>query len=496
MARLTNDTDNDGLPDEWERDGVTIDGVFIDLPAMGADPLHKDLFVHADWMDRPGLKPEPRDLQIISDAFENAPMGNPDGVTGVRLHVDLGPESVMNPATGATWGALSKAGLQPYQATLGSLDAGRNYNWLATDTLKQMYFDPAKRGAVFHYVCFADSLGGLGSTSGISRGIPAHDFLVTLGGWRTFGGTSLQKAGTFMHELRHNLGLQHGGGDGVNFKPNFLSVMNYSFQILGLLRPSGIATVRDFDYSRSQLAALTETRLLESDGIGDAEGHFTLWNINQTNGACLEHPDDYYRLLAYPATDWSCDGALTPGTVSVDLNEDVTKTRLQGFDDWSALRFDGGGEIGRLVTSSAQRKLLPLSDVIATPADEPTYEDIRDFVPPSLFDAEASAPIDVATQTVATGSVPLSVNFDGRSSTTPGGTVIAWTWDFGDGTTGSDPTVAHTYAAPGTYLVTLRVRNSSGIENLVSLRHRVTVPVASGLPLGGQHLYPDASRNR
>ncbi len=317
-------------------------------------------------------------------------------------------------------GRAFQGGLQPYQATLGSLDAGRNYNWLATDTLKQMYFDPAKRGAVFHYVCFADSLSGLGSTSGISRGIPAHDFLVTLGGWRTFGGTSLQKAGTFMHELGHNLGLQHGGGDGVKFKPNFLSVMNYSFQTLGLLRPSGIATVRDFDYSRSQLAALTETRLLESAGIGDAEGQLTLWNINQTNGACLEHPDDYYRLLAYPATDWSCDGALSPGTVSVDLNEDVTKSQLEGFDDWSALRFDGGGEIGRLVASSDQRKLLPLSDVIATPANEPTYEDIRDFVPPSLFDAEASAPIDVVTQTVATGSGPLSVNFDGGASTTPG----------------------------------------------------------------------------
>lgn len=29
------DTDGDGLPDDWERNGVTFDGVFIDLPRMG-----------------------------------------------------------------------------------------------------------------------------------------------------------------------------------------------------------------------------------------------------------------------------------------------------------------------------------------------------------------------------------------------------------------------------------------------------------------------------
>ena len=37
-----------------------------------------------------------------------------------------------------------------------------------------------------------------------------------------------------MHELGHNLGLRHGGDDLPNFKPNYLSVMNYSFQLTGL----------------------------------------------------------------------------------------------------------------------------------------------------------------------------------------------------------------------------------------------------------------------
>ena len=33
-----------------------------------------------------------------------------------------------------------------------------------------------------------------------------------------------------MHELGHNLGLEHGGRDDGNYKPNYLSVMNYLYE--------------------------------------------------------------------------------------------------------------------------------------------------------------------------------------------------------------------------------------------------------------------------
>src|SRR5688572_18708293 len=47
------DTDGDSLPDTWETNGYDANGdgvIDVDLPALGADPQHKDLFVEMDYM--------------------------------------------------------------------------------------------------------------------------------------------------------------------------------------------------------------------------------------------------------------------------------------------------------------------------------------------------------------------------------------------------------------------------------------------------------------
>src|SRR5438128_225063 len=42
------------------------------------------------------------------------------------------------------------------------------------------------------------------------------------------------QSSTLMHELGHNLGLHHGGDEDTNYKPNYLSIMNYMYQLEGL----------------------------------------------------------------------------------------------------------------------------------------------------------------------------------------------------------------------------------------------------------------------
>ena len=53
---------------------------------------------------------------------------------------------------------------------------------------------------------------------------------------------------------------------------------------------------------------------------------------------------------------------------------------------------------------------------------------------------------------------------DASSSTDDKG-IIAYAWDFGDGYVSESVTAAHTYASPGTYVVTLEVFDAEGLSD-------------------------------
>ena len=69
------------------------------------------------------------------------------------------------------------------------------------------------------------------------------------------------------------------------------------------------------------------------------------------------------------------------------------------------------------------------------------------------------------TASFAADSTELTASFDASGSVAAGGGLIAsYAWDFGDGQSGSGgPTTTHTYAAGGTYQVTLTVTDGSGL---------------------------------
>ncbi|MCU7937090.1 MAG: PKD domain-containing protein, partial [Candidatus Thiodiazotropha sp. (ex Dulcina madagascariensis)] len=86
--------------------------------------------------------------------------------------------------------------------------------------------------------------------------------------------------------------------------------------------------------------------------------------------------------------------------------------------------------------------------------------------------ATTSATIDAANQAPTanpngpySGTVGVALSFDGTGSSDPDGTIVAYAWDFGDGTSGTGSTPSHTYASAGTYNVTLSVTDDGGLSN-------------------------------
>jgi hypothetical protein len=343
------DSDGDGLLDEWETTGIDTNGdgtVELNLAAMGANPNHKDMFIELDTM--PNHTIAQAAINTVVASFAAAPVTNPDGTTGITLHVDNGPASIMNPVTGATWGALSRATATiPETAVLGTF-SGPNYNWAAFDVFKAANF-PAERAPAFRYAISGHQYGAATNTSsGLARGISGSDFLITLGGFCAVGdcsGTVAQQTGTFMHELGHTLNLRHGGGDNTNRKPNYLSIMNYAFQMSGLTA-GGVGG--RYDYSRfgpTVLPDLNENTLAEATGFGAVPAPGAPVDVNTFTSirGCAAAP--LWRITPITgAVDWNCSGAATDAG-SADINRETAAaplTVLTSYDDWAGLRIRGG----------------------------------------------------------------------------------------------------------------------------------------------------------
>ena len=140
----------------------------------------------------------------------------------------------------------------------------------------------------------------------------------------------------------------------------------------------------------------------------------------------------------------SCDpsgfgeGQTYLGTASVFTN-------AAGHADFDALL---GGSVpnGRAITSTATRV---------------SNGDTSEFSA-CVAVTSGAPPVAKALATPTGGSTPLTVQFSSAGSSDPDGTIVSYSWSFGDGGNSTAANPSHTYTSAGTYTATLTVTDNDG----------------------------------
>lgn len=331
------DVDNDGIPDACEAAGSTFAG--MPLYDWGARPGQKDLFLHVDYMDStdPGILPNRSALDRVREVF---------AAHGIAVHFDVGNLFHVGAGISTNDHDLSDTSHRvPFALGMakGAYPGYANiYDYKNT-------FMPLNRREIFHYVIFANSqqADGAPGSSGISE-IQGNDFMVTLGGWMTSGDPTNRvvnyQAGTLMHELGHNLGLLHGGFENNNYKPNYLSIMNYLYQLYGLPVIGAASEGDRYFYVNGKKNGMTSFTLLDrgpdaspalfqldySSGVGSSMNELS---IMETAGL---------GRTGSIGIDFDLNGSVANG-YSMNLNSNYSTAvgeTHQDYNDWGNLYFN------------------------------------------------------------------------------------------------------------------------------------------------------------
>ena len=331
------DSDGDSLLDTWEESGFDANGdgtVDVNLAALGANKWRRDVLLEIDVMSGLANPPvatsgtTPGTFDTARAAFAAAPVINIIPDPGINLVID-------------------SSGSIPFVQTIGFNAADNAMLGTANyGTLKAANFDNAVRGQIYHYAIWGNAQPG--GFSGISDILfdnagnvtgPGDDFIVSFDDFGASFQTLRSQVETLVHEFGHNLSQQHGGNNNNTLKPNYWSVMSYTWQLrtgrnnatrlarvtcapayyatAGAAEPGGAlpATVNAVvDYSEGMAASLVENNN----------------TLNEPNGVCGQ------------PVDWNDDGDQTDTNFNANVDDDGNSTStVVDFANWRALNFRG-----------------------------------------------------------------------------------------------------------------------------------------------------------
>ncbi len=306
------DVDGDGLPLWREQDFKT-------------NPLRKSILLQMNFPNA-GLRAALScgQLDAIVAGFAAAPVLNPNGSTGIDLHIDAGRNCPSR--------SYDMGGSKLYKPVSSASCPGANDGMTTGAEVTE------SRMHAFHIAAMQPTCGNGGVGGGLAD-LPGQKMVVYTDG----EGFAMP----LMHELGHNLGLDHGPQG-----PNRRSVM--AVRIWDSTNNSSASVYEVIDFQRIPLPALDENALVESDGIGLPVGMRKQW----VSWRCPDgSPQNQWTGESDGWVDWDCGWSGFPldpydidlAPVSVDINGDGQKTVIESSPtEWDKLTYTAGGLISPL----------------------------------------------------------------------------------------------------------------------------------------------------
>lgn len=171
-------------------------------------------------------------------------------------------------------------------------------------------------------------------------------------------------------------------------------------------------------------------------------------------GGCPQPPDDSSPIVARIGLSASTGPAPLPVAVSAG-----SSTSTAGAI--TSVRWDFAGQATATTTDANHTFVAPGRYIISLTVKDDAGNEATTTIEVRVRGAAPTARISAD---VASGRAPLTVRFDGRSSSAPDDTILDYFWTFGDGSAARNPAPLHVYTRNGTFTVGLRVVTGGGVE--------------------------------
>jgi hypothetical protein len=298
------DTDQDGLPDFVEVYGFD----WVDYAHLGADPKQRDLFLEIDFHDYISEKGNHHDGRLsvsvqnkLKEFYKSLPIYTkfPDGyrTQGIAMHFI-------------------------HDTSLTEKHQCYNGNGARGDHSPQNpYFKKTFRKLT---VCVGEKERGHGRGNAPIAGRTLKIVTARTNSDPTDDMTEFAQFVSYrliMHELGHSLGLQHGGNDEINDKPNYPSVMNYAYK-WSLAKSKKALRDTKIGYSLGHVPTLNERKLSETNPFPGK----TLEDLQFLKSYKIKYAvQKCQNNSSQVCVDWNGNGAIDKEPVAFNLRDKKAK---------------------------------------------------------------------------------------------------------------------------------------------------------------------------